>query len=111
MRGDHAIRWIQEYCVMPSGKRVVLSPDDRNLVHAIYDGLKDIPVSGALAAYLTLLHLAGPEAKQNDFRPNIAPVDLWTLWAAVGPGLRPFLVRKGGSVHCPELGTTYSVAA
>ena len=60
-RGGRAIRWIEDYCLVPSGldkgQHVRLTPVQRDIVSQIYDGIEALPVSGPLAAYLALLHV------------------------------------------------------
>jgi len=117
-RGGRAIRWIEAYCLLPSGldkgQHVRLTPVQRDIVRKTYDNPNGHhgapPVTGPLAAYLALLHLCGPEALQRSFRPNVAP-DIFTIWNSVGPDLRAVLRRHGACVICPELGTKYPTAA
>jgi len=117
-RGGRAIRWIEAYCLLPSGldkgQHVRLTPVQRDIVRKTYDNPNGHhgapPVTGTLAAYMALLHVCGPEALQKDFRPELS-ADIFTVWGAVGPDLRAVLKRDGGHVVCPELGTSYPVAA
>ena len=116
-RGTRAVSWIENFCLVPSGpergRRVALTQAQRETVRQIYDhpdGPQDVPVTGSLAAYLALLHIGGPEALQNNFRPDVAP-DIFTVWNSVGPDLRAVLRRDGACVICPELGTKYPTAA
>ena len=116
-RGTQAIEWIEQYCLYPSGsrkgKRVVLTDAEQDLIHRMYDGPngpQDIPVEGALAAYLALLHTCGIEGKQRDFRPT-TDVDAFTVWNAAGPDLRAVLIRKGERIVCHGLGTEFSPRA
>ena len=116
-RGQHAIDWIENFCLVPSGpergQHVRLTHVQRETVRMIYDhpnGPQNVPVTGSLAAYLALLHICGPEALQNNFRPDVAP-DIFTVWNSVGPDLRAVLRRDGACVICPELGTKYPAAA
>jgi hypothetical protein len=117
-RGGRAIRWIEAYCLVPSGldrgQHVRLTPAQRDIVREIYDNRNGShgapPVTGTLAAYLALLHVCGPEALQKEFRPELSP-DIFTVWGAVGPDLRAVLKRDGRHIVCAELGTSYSVAA
>jgi hypothetical protein len=74
------------------------------------EGPRDETVTGSLAAYLALLHTAGPEALQHEFTPAVG-ADVFTVWGAVGPDLRPVLRHEGERVVCPQLGTAYPVAA
>jgi hypothetical protein len=115
-RGDKNAHWIEMFCLVPRGpdkdERVVLTQAQRETVRMIYDnpsGPQDVPVTGSLA-YLALLHICGPEALQQDFRPDVTP-DIFTVWGSVGPDLRPVLRRDGEHIVCPELGTRYPVAA
>jgi hypothetical protein len=116
-RGERAIRWIQDYCLVPSGldkgQHVRLTPAQRDIVRQIYDssdGIETAPVTGPLAAYLALLHVCGPEALQKEFRPELS-ADIFTVWGAVGPDLRAVLRRAGGRIICTQLGTEWPAAA
>jgi hypothetical protein len=111
-RGEYSVAWIESWCATPGGKPVRLSVEQRATIYRLFDGgLETTQVSDhALAAYLVLLHLAGPEA-----RPGAPPppymVDVFTLWTAAAPDLRRYLRRHGETVTCPELGTYWSRAA
>jgi hypothetical protein len=115
-RAGTAIRWVEIYCVYPSGrargKKVKLTPEERRLICRIYDCLDDkLLVTGPLAAYLALRHTCGREALQTpQFRPNIH-TDIFTVWAATSPALREILRRDGGSIVCPALGTRFPAIA
>jgi hypothetical protein len=116
-RGERAIHWIENYCRYPAGYRkggfAVLSRVERAIIFQIYDapnGPQDVPVTGPLAAYLALLHTAGPEGKQKDFRPT-TNADIFTMWNATSADLRRVLKRKGESIVCAGLGTSYSPRA
>jgi hypothetical protein len=117
-RGAHAIYWIEEYCVVPSGpdkgKPVHLTMQEQHVVRYIYDRLENSrleqPIGGPVGAYLALLHTCGPEAKQQRFRPPI-DVDLFTTWNAAGPHLREVLKREGEHILCPQLDTSYPQVA
>jgi hypothetical protein len=97
-RGERAIRWIEAYCLVPSGldkgQHVRLTPAQRDIVREIYDNPNGPhgapPVTGTLAAYLALLHVCGPEALQENFRPELR-TDIFTAWAATGPDLKAVL--------------------
>jgi hypothetical protein len=117
-RGDHAIRWIQAFCIAPDGPNkgqpARLTESDRLIIRRIYGapgGPYELSVTGALAAYLTLLHLCGPEALQEQFRGPVTNVDAWSLWRATTPRLQDVLKRDGERIVCPELGTMYPRAA
>lgn len=78
-RGAKAAKWIEENCLIPEGKdvgkAVVLRPWQKQVLVKIYDnpagtrrailsfGRKNAKTT--LAAFLLLLHLAGPAAKRN----------------------------------------------
>ena len=117
-RGAHAIYWIEDYCVIPlgpdKGKPVRLCMEEQHVVRYVYDRLDDArleqPITGPVGGYLALLHTCGPEARQQRFRPLI-DVDLFTTWNAAGPRLREVLKREGERIVCPQLGTSYPVAA
>jgi hypothetical protein len=101
-RGERNARWIEDYCRVPHKRdcRVRLTDAEKHTVCQIYDG------AAPLSAYLTLLHLCGPEGKQKDFRPDVH-ADIFTLWNAAGPDLRAYLKRDGARVVCAGLGTSY----
>jgi hypothetical protein len=112
-RGTRAVRWIERFCVVPGGpergQHVRLSPVQRETVRRIYDGPQGseaVPTTGPLAAYLALMHVCGPEALQQDFRPAVA-ADIFTVWNATGPDLREVLRLEHGQITCPEIGTRY----
>jgi hypothetical protein len=113
-RGERAIRWIQDYCLVPNGPNkgeyVRLTPAQRDIVRQIYDGIEALPVTGTLAAYLALLHVCGHEALQKEFRPELS-ADIFTVWGAVGPDLRRVLKREGERIICTQLGTEWPAAA
>jgi hypothetical protein len=67
-RGARAIHWIEAFCLFPAGpdkgKRVRLSPKQRQTVLRLYDnpaGIEAEAVPAPLAGYLALLHVCGPE--------------------------------------------------
>jgi hypothetical protein len=114
-RSERAVRWIEKYCVVPSGvergQHVRLTPAQRDAIRAIYDAQNISEVVGEqLAAYLALLHVCGPEALQKEFRPDVSP-DIFTVWNSIGPDLKAVLRRDGEHIVCPELGTQYPIAA
>ena len=108
-RGDRDVRWIEAFCLYPSGsqrgQQVRLTPTQSDIVHQIYNGLQNVTVTGPLAAYLALLHLCGPEWGRNP--PPEINVDVFTIWNATGPELRAVLKRDSEGIACPELGTRY----
>src|SRR4029453_6016375 len=115
-RGERAIRWIQDYCLVPSGldkgQHVRLTAAQRDMLRQIYDssdGIEAAPVTGPLAAYLVLLHVVGPQALQKKFLPELS-ADIFTLWAAVGPDLPPVLRREVEKIVCSQLGTCWPAA-
>jgi hypothetical protein len=115
--GTLAIRWIEDYCLVPhgldKGQRVRLTPLQRDIIRKVYDDPSNAPrVDGALGAYLALLHTCGPEAVKTEgkFQPDLS-VDIFTVWGAVGPDLRRVLKREGERIVCPQLGTEWPAAA
>lgn len=78
-RSTRNIRWIEEHCLVPSGrdvgKPVILRPWQRKHLRKIYDNPHGTSLAilsfgrkngkTALAAFLLLLHLCGPEAIPN----------------------------------------------
>jgi hypothetical protein len=115
-RGTRNIKWIETYCLVPHGPdkglRVKLTAAQRDTVHRVYDHPDDPQpdVTGPLGAYIALLHLCGPEGKQQGFRPAVSS-DIFTVWGAVGPELRRVVELDGGAVVCPALGTRFTAAA
>ena len=103
----------KSWCIR-NGRPARLSPAERATLYAIFDGGRPPvaeDIAGPLAAFLVLLHLAGPEARPRSEAPRFVTVDLFTLWNAASPELRGFLRRHGEVVTCPELETTYGTAA
>ena len=116
-RGDRNIRWIEKYCRVPNthqGEPVRLSDAERVVVGKLYDApggpRDDVPVPKPLSAFVTLLHLCGPEALQENFRPAFE-IDSWTVWGATSVELQAVLKRQGQRILCPELGTAFELAA
>jgi hypothetical protein len=107
-RGDHAICWIEKFCTTPDGpnkgRPAQLTDNERLTIRRIYDapgGPYELPVTGELAAYLTLLHLCGPEALQRQFGVPVTNVDAWSLWRATTPPLQDVLKRDGERIRLP----------
>ena len=110
-RSERAIAWVESWCQTPGGKAARLTAEQRAALHRLYDGgLQPAEaVAGPLAAYLILLHLAGPEARSDP--PARLQVDVFTLWNAASPELRVHLRRHGAMVTCPALGRSWPAAA
>lgn len=128
-RGERNIAWIESVCRIPEGKfvgkPVKLCPFQRDIVLGIYDqptrraiisfGRKNAKTT--LAAFLLLLHLAGPEAKPNSQLYSAAQSReqasiLFALAAKVvrmSPDLGAFIhVRETAkTLVCGELGAVY----
>lgn len=119
LRNDSIIAWIESYCLIPfgphRGERACLKVAQRAMVHEIYDAPGsplDLTVDDReLAAWLALLHTCGPQAPGNKPPPVKLSVDIFTIWAAVGPDARPVLRRDGEAITCPALGTRFPRAA
>ena len=109
-RSERAICWMETWCQTPNGKRARLTAEQRVTIHRLLDGGIEDDIAGPLAAYVVLLHLAGPEARAGAPAPQFG-VDVFTLWGAASPELRAYLRRHGETVTCPELGTRWSRAA
>jgi hypothetical protein len=118
-RGEKNIRWIETYCRVPNGpykgRGAKLTQSEREAVLRIYDNIDGptfdkVQLTRALESYITLLHVCGYEGKLSEFRPDLHP-DLFTVWNATGPDLKAALKRKGESIVCPGLGTSYTAAA
>lgn len=131
-RGERNCAWIEANCVIPEGKDVgkpvKLRKWQRKEVCRIYDNphgtRRGILSFGrkngktALAACLLLLHLCGPEARQNSQLYSAAQAQKQAAivfnYAAkcvrLSPSLRPYVVPRDTAkeLHCPELGTLYA---
>jgi phage terminase large subunit-like protein len=130
-RGERNIAWIEKYCRIPEGKDVGqpvrLRGWQKRLLKKIYDnpavtrqaiisfGRKNAKT--ALAAFLTLLHLCGPEARVNSQLASGANAKdqaavLYKLAAKVvrmSPLLREVVTLRDTlkEMFCAELGTLY----
>lgn len=129
--GGRNIRWIEQYCKVPEGRHVGqpvrLRAWQRREICKIYDnetGTRRAILSfgrkngkTALAAFLLLLHLCGPEARANSQLYSAAQsrdqaAILFNLASKV-VRLNPVLdatVRitdSGKRLQCPKLGTVY----
>jgi phage terminase large subunit-like protein len=130
-RADRNIRWIEQYCRVPEGRLVgqpvKLRSWQRDELRKIYDnpkGTRRAIVSfgrkngkTALAAFLCLLHLCGPEAKANSQLFSAAQSRdqagiLFSLAAKVvrlSPELSAVVTPRDTrkELYCAELGTLY----
>lgn len=128
-RGDRNIAWIERHCHVPEGRfvgqPVRLTVVQKRWVRRIYDtptrtfilsvGRKNAKT--ALAAFLLLLHLCGPEAKANSQLYSAAQSReqagiLFSLAAKCvrfSPDLSQYIVVRDTAkqLWCGELGTLY----
>ena len=128
-RGDRNVAWIEEFCRVPEGalvgQPVQLREWQRDIIRSIYDhdtrraivsfGRKNGKT--ALAAFLLLLHLCGPEARPNSQLYSAAQsreqaAILFALAAKVvrqSPDLSQYVVVRDTAkqLACPEIGTLY----
>jgi len=128
-RGERNCAWIEANCRIPEGKLVgqpvKLTAQQREWICAIYDsptrrfilsmGRKNAKT--ALSAFLLLLHLVGPEARENSQLYSAAQsrdqaAVLFNLAAKVvrfSPELAAYVqIRESAkSLVCPEIGTVY----
>ena len=128
-RGERNCRWIEENCRIPEGRLVgqpvKLTKEQRKWIKAIYDsptrrfilsmGRKNAKT--ALSAFLLLLHLVGPEARENSQLFSAAQsrdqaAVLFKLAAKIvrfSPELSAYVqIRESAKMLlCPELGTEY----
>jgi hypothetical protein len=97
-RSERVIWWVRHYCVVPDGptrgQQVLLSPEQRAQVRTIYDDGKPEPVAAPLAAYLALLHVAGPMAREDP--PPLEAVEPWTVWRCASEPLRAGVTASRG---------------
>ncbi len=130
-RSKRNIKWIEDYCIVPEGKdvgkQVKLRPWQKADLRKIYDnpaGTRTAIISfgkkngkTSLAAFLLLLHLAGPEAIANTQLPSTAQsrdqaAVLFSLAAKIvrmSPDLNSNLLIRDSAkqIFCPDLGTLY----
>lgn len=130
-RAERNIQWIQRHCRVPEGrhvgKPVKLREWQKRELRRIYDnpaGTRRAILSfgrkngkTALAAFLLLLHLCGPEARPNSQLYSAAQsrdqaAILFGLAAKavrMSPDLNDYVgIRDTAKqIHCPELGTLY----
>ncbi|MES1979560.1 MAG: terminase TerL endonuclease subunit [Pseudomonadota bacterium] len=128
-RGARNIVWIEEHVRIPEGKmvgqRVKLTTKQKKWIRRIYDtptrtfilSMARKNAKTALASFLLLLHLCGPEARPNSQLYSAAQsrdqaAILFALAAKVvrmSPALSDVVtVRDSGKqLFCPELGTLY----
>ncbi|MDX1528903.1 MAG: terminase TerL endonuclease subunit [Gammaproteobacteria bacterium] len=131
-RGERNCAWIEKYCRVPEGRfvgqPVKLRPWQRRIVCGIYDnpagtrrgiisfGRKNAKTT--LAAFLLLLHLCGPEARQNSQLYSTAlsrdqaaiTFRLAALVIRQSPLLRAYVeIRETAKqLLCRDLGTLYA---
>lgn len=128
-RGERNIQWIQAFCKIPEGRLVGqpvrLTPEQKEWIRGIYDSptrrfilsMARKNAKTALAAFLLLLHLVGPEARANSQLYSAAQsrdqaAILFSLAAKVvrmSPDLNACVVVRDTAkqLFCPELGTLY----
>ncbi len=128
-RGERNCQWIEDNCRIPEGKlvgqRVKLTKEQREWIYLIYDtptrrfilSMARKNAKTALSAFLLLLHLVGPEAKENSQLYSAAQSReqasvLFSLAAKIvrfSPELLAYVqIRESAkTLACPELGTLY----
>ena len=128
-RGERNILWIQEFCRIPEGKfvgrPVKLTVHQRRWIKRIYDSPTRLFILSmarknaktAMASFLLLLHLCGPEAKPNSQLYSAAQsrdqaAILFSLAAKVvrmSPDLGQVVSVKDTAKQlvCNDLGTVY----
>lgn len=128
-RGDRNIAWIEAHCRIPEGRlvgrSVKLTAHQRRWIKRLYDSPTRLFILSmarknaktALASFLLLLHLCGPEAKPNSQLYSAAQSReqasiLFALAAKVvrmSPDLAEYVVIRDTAkqLFCPELGTLY----
>lgn len=132
-RGQRNIAWIEAHCCIPEGKfvgrQVKLTAKQKKWLRRIYDSPTRMFILSmarknaktALASFLLLLHLCGPEARPNSQLFSAAQsrdqaAILFALAAKIVRMSRDLDASQGGVVvirdsgkqlFCPELGTLY----
>ena len=130
-RGERNIQWIEQHCRIPEGKDVGnpvrLRDWQKDEIRRIYDnphgtrrailsfGRKNAKTT--LSAFLLLLHLVGPEARENSQLFSAAQsrdqaAVLFALAAKIvrmSPSLAEFVTIRDTAkqLFCPDLGTLY----
>lgn len=128
-RAQRNIRWIEQYCVVPEGKDVghpvKLRPWQRKEIERIYGSPTRRAIISfgrkngktALAAFLLLLHLCGPEAKPNSQLYSAAQsreqasvlFNLAAKSVRMSPDLHAVIIIRDTAKElvCQEIGTKY----
>lgn len=128
-RGERNIAWIEEHCRIPEGKlvgkAVRLTAKQKKWIKRIYDSPTRLFILSmarknaktALASFLLLLHLCGPESRPNSQLFSAAQsrdqaAILFALAAKVvrmSPDLSAVVIIRDTAkqLACPELGTLY----
>jgi phage terminase large subunit-like protein len=128
-RGDRNIEWVERYCRIPEGalvgQPVKLTADQKRWIKLIYDtptrtfilSMARKNAKTALSAFLLLLHLCGPEAKENSQLFSAAQSRdqasiLFSLAAKVvrmSPDLSSVVTIRDTAkqLFCQDLGTLY----
>lgn len=128
-RGERNIAWVEQFCRIPEGKfvgkPVKLTVHQRRWIKRIYDSPTRLFILSmarknaktALASFLLLLHLCGPEAKPNSQLYSAAQsrdqaAILFSLAAKVvrmSPDLSQVVAVKDTAKQlvCSDLGTVY----
>jgi phage terminase large subunit-like protein len=128
-RGNRNIAWIEAHCRIPEGrlvgKPVKLTAKQKKWIRRIYDSPTRLFILSmarknaktALASFLLLLHLCGPEAKPNSQLYSAAQsrdqaAILFALAAKVvrmSPDLSEYVIVRDTAkqLFCAELGTLY----
>lgn len=136
-RAERNIAWIEEYCRVPEGmlvgQPVVLREWQRTELRKIYDnpaGTRRAILSfgrkngkTALAAFVLLLHLVGPEARPNSQLVSAAQskdqaallFQLASKVVKLNPSLSEYVQIRAAAnlkeLYCPALGTLYRALA
>lgn len=128
-RAGRNIRWIEGHCRVPEGahvgQAVRLRPWQKKIIRGIYDGRTRRAIASfgrkngktALAGFLLLLHLVGPEYRPNSQLVSAAQsreqaaflYNLAAKSARMSPTLFSFLTFRDTKkeLACPKLGTLY----
>lgn len=128
-RGERNCEWIERFCRIPEGRLVGqpvrLTPEQRKWIIAIYDtptrrfilSMARKNAKTALSGFLLLLHLCGPEARQNSQLYSAAQsrdqaailFNLAAKMVRMSPDLNAVVVVRDTAkqLACSELGTLY----
>jgi hypothetical protein len=110
---DYIWAWARRYCACPDGRPIELTPAEFKQVVHLYDVLPldsppaSEPITGRLAAILTLVHISSKLATGKHPPPATHQTNVFAVWGMCGSRLREVLRRSGERILCPAIGTCW----